>query len=138
MLKLCVIACDWKFTILQWNLFNGFQDQAKHQQAKIDEKKAGLVLQETEKLLTMQVQKSYDNLKVAAKGRITSKERLNAARESFKIINKKYNEGLTSQIEFIDAHNTLTSAEIGQIINQYDFYICAAELERVAALWIFE
>ncbi|HES59766.1 MAG TPA: TolC family protein, partial [Caldithrix sp.] len=124
--------------ILQWNLFNGFQDHSKRQQAKMDEEKANLVLQETEKLLTMQVQKSYDNLQVAAKARITSEERLKAARESFKIINKKYNEGLVSQIEFIDAHNSLISAEIGQIIHKYDYYICAAELERVAALWIFE
>ena len=124
--------------ILQWNLFNGFQDHSKRQQAQMDENKANLVLQETEKLLTMQVQKSYDNLLVAAKARITSEERLRAARESFKIINKKYSEGLASQIEFIDAHNSLTSAEIGRIINQYDYYIRAAELERVAALWIFE
>jgi outer membrane protein len=124
--------------ILQWNIFNGLQDHSKRQQAKMDEKKANLVLQETEKLLTMQVQRSYDNLQVAAKARITSEERLKAARESFKIINKKYNEGLASQIEFIDAHNSLTGAEIGQIINQYDYYIHAAELERVAALWIFE
>ena len=124
--------------ILQWNLFNGFQDHSKRQQAQMDENKANLVLQETEKLLTMQVQKSYDNLQVAAKARITSEERLRAARESFKIINKKYSEGLASQIEFIDAHNSLTSAEIGRIINQYDYYIRAAELERVAALWIFE
>lgn len=124
--------------ILQWNLFNGFQDYSKRQQAKMDEKKANLVLQETEKLLTMQVQKAYDNLQVAAKARITSEERVKAARESFKIFKKKYNEGLASQIEFIDAHNSLTGAEIGQIINQYDYYIHAAELERVAALWIFE
>jgi len=124
--------------ILQWNLFNGFQDHAKHQQAKMDEKRASLILQETEKLLTMQAQKSYDNLQVAAKARITSEERLKAASESFKIISKKYNEGLVSQIEFIDAHNALTGAEIGQILNQYDYYIYAAELERIAALWIFE
>lgn len=124
--------------ILQWNLFNGFQDHSKHQQAKVDERKADLVLKETEQLLTMQVQKAYDNLQVAAKGRITSEERLRAARESFKIINKKYGEGLVPQIEFMDAHNTLTSAEINKIINQYDYYIRAVELERIAGLYIFE
>jgi outer membrane protein len=124
--------------ILQWNLFNGFQDASRRQQAVMEMKKTGLVLQETERLLTMQAQKAYDNLQVAAKGRITSEERLKAARETFKIIDKKYAEGLASQIEYIDARNTLTSAETNKIISQYDYFIRAAELERTAALWIFE
>jgi len=124
--------------ILQWNLFNGFQDESKRQMAEIEKQKMLTTLHETESLICLQAQESYHNMKVAAKARITAENRLKAARESFKLINKKYEQGMAPHIEFIDARNAMTSAEVVNILSKYDFFIRSAEMERVAGLWKFE
>jgi len=124
--------------VLQWNLFNGFQDQTRRQMAEIEKQKLLKSLQETERLIILQVQQSFYNLDVARKGKITAEDRLEAARQSYQLIKRKYEEGMASQIEYMDARNTLTSAEVFHVLSQYDYLIRAAELERVAGLWKFK
>lgn len=119
--------------VLQWNLFNGFQDQAKKQRAAIEEKKYQTQLQETRNLIQLQVQEAVNNLKVAQKQIITAKDRVNSARQTFKLINKKYEQGMSAQIEYLDARNSLTNAEINLILSQYDYLIKNAEVERITA-----
>ena len=53
-------------------------------------------------------------------------------REAFKM---KYEEGMTSQIEYLDAQTTLTNASISAIISRYDYHITYAEFERITALY---
>ena len=124
--------------ILQWNLFNGFQDKAKREQAEIEKKKAETKLLETKKLISLQVEEASNNLTVSGKSLISAKEQVKSARESFKIIKKKYKEGMAAQIEYLDARKNLTSAEINNIISKYDYFINQAELERVTAKFLFE
>lgn len=124
--------------VLQWNLFNGFQDQTRRQIAQVEKQKLILSLQETEQLILLQAQEAYYNLDVARKSKITAQDRLEAARQSYHLIKRKYEEGLASQIEFMDARNTLTSAEVFHVLSQYEYLIRAAELERVAGLWQFK
>jgi outer membrane protein TolC len=124
--------------ILQWNLFNVFQDKSKRQLAEIEKQKIQTTLLETKRLILLQAQESNYNLRVAAKARITAEDRLTAARASFNLVSKKYQQGLGSHIEFIDARNAMTSAEYSNIISKYDYFIRSAEMERVAGLWEFE
>lgn len=124
--------------VLQWNLFNGFQDQTKRQIAQVEKQKLIKNLQETERLIMLQAQEAFYNLDVARKGKITAEDRLEAARQSYQLIKRKYEEGLASQIEYMDARNTLTSAEVFHVLSQYDYLIRSAELERVAGLWQFK
>lgn len=123
--------------VLHWNLFNGFQDKSKHQQALLEKIKLETQLEELEAKIKLQVQEAYDNLIVARKSIVSAKERLNSARKSFKLVSKKYEQGMSPQIEYLNARTTLTNAEINQIIARYDYYIEYAALERVAALHKF-
>ena len=120
--------------VLQWNLFNGFRDQARVQQAKIERRKLEAQRQELEKQLQLQVREAYHNLIVASKTLLAAQERVESARQSFRIVSRKYREGMSPQIEFLDARTTLTNAEIGDIIARYDYQIRRGEYEHVAAL----
>lgn len=120
--------------VLQWNLFNGFRDRARVQQAKIERKKLEAQRRELEKQLQLQVREAYHNLIVAGKTLLTAQERVESARKSFRIVSRKYREGMSPQIEFLDARTTLTNAEIGDIIARYDYQIRRGEYEQVAAL----
>ena len=119
--------------VLQWNLFNGFQDKSKRTQALLDKSRLETQLLELEKKIMLQVQEACDNLIVAHKSIISADDRLNSTKKSFKIIGKKYEQGMAPQIEYLNARTAFTNAEINQIIVKYDYCIKWAEFERVVA-----
>lgn len=119
--------------VLSWNLFNGFQDKSKYKQAALNKRKLETQFLELQSKIKLQVQEAVDNLVVARKTITSANERLTSAKKSFKIVNKKYEQGMASQIEYIDARTTFTNAGINQIIVKYDYGIKWAEFERAAA-----
>ena len=121
--------------VLQWNLFNGFQDKSKRKQALLEKSKLEVQQKELKIKIKLQVQEAYDNVYVASKTITSATERLNSAQKSFKIIKKKYDQGMAPQIEYLNARTSLTNAEVNQIIVKYDYFIKYAEFERVAAFY---
>lgn len=117
--------------VLNWNLFNGFQDKAKHQQAVADLKELETKYQELEKQINLQVQEAWDNLVVARKSILVAEDQLKSAQSSFEIVNKKYKEGMAPQIEFFNARTMFTNAEINNIIKRYDYQIKLAQFNHV-------
>ena len=74
-----------------------------------------------------------DRLLTAFKKTETARIQVASARASFEIVDKKYNQGMASQIEYLDARSALTSAEINETLIKYNFFIAQAEFERVTA-----
>jgi outer membrane protein len=116
--------------ILRWNLFNGFQDQARIQQAKIEKKQQQVKYAEVENQIKLQVQEIYNNVKVSQKTIHAAEDRLLSARKSFEIVDRKYREGILPHIVYLDARNNLTRSEINSVITRYEYYIDLVELER--------
>jgi len=119
--------------VLQWNLFNGFQDKEKIQQSSLEKRRYEVMKSEIQKKILLQVNEALQNMLVAEKSLTASKDRLTSAENSFMIIAKKYKEGMTPYIEYIDSRTTMTQAEINRIVTIYDYHIKKAELEKVVA-----
>ena len=81
----------------------------------------------------MDVRNAYENLRVVEKSIISSHKELTAAEKNFDIVRKRWEQGMAPQIEFLDAQNTYTQAELNAIIVNYDYFIKRAELEKAAA-----
>ena len=121
--------------VLEWNIFRGFQDKAKLQQAQLESQKLLTRQEEIKRRIELEVERIFDNLAVARKSVDVAEEQVQSARLSFKIVNKKYQEGIASQIEYLDAQTTLSDAAINAVLTRYDFYITHAEYERILALY---
>ena len=119
--------------VLQWNLFNGFSDKAKVEQSQWEKKIFETREEELRKQIKLQVRDAYQKLNVSRKTITTAEDRLKSAEKSFEIIEKKYKEGMASQIEFIDSRTTLTQAEINYLVTKYDLQNRMAEFEKVTA-----
>lgn len=120
--------------VLQWNLFRGLQDQANVEQAKWDKKTVELQKIETGNKIRLQVREAYNDLLVSLKSIEAATDRLKSSQKTFEIIDRKYLEGMSSQIEFIDARTTKTRAELNYILTKYNYRIKRAELEQVLAI----
>jgi outer membrane protein TolC len=124
--------------VAQWNIFNGFQDAARRQQANLEVSRLRTQLAELENQVALQVRIAFNDAAVAKAAIATANDRLASAQKSFELVAKKYEQGAAAQVEFIDARTAFTNAGINQILTTYDYYIKYAELERAAGLYSIE
>jgi outer membrane protein TolC len=122
--------------VLNWNLFQGFQDKSKVESAELEKRKIETQYEELKKRIELQTRQAYDNVILAYKKIEVSQTQLISSKASFDIINKKFQQGMITQVEFIDARTNLTNAQINSILANYDFFIDYAVLERISALYV--
>ncbi len=120
--------------VLSWNIFNGFGDNAKIEQAKYDSRAYSAKYQETQKLISIEVKRIAAQMNVAAKAVKTTRKQIEATTESYKIIARKYKEGITNQINLLKARNDKTMAELQNSIARFEYNTAVAELEKAACL----
>lgn len=119
--------------VASWNLFSGFQNLYQIQQAQLERKEAETKLEEVHSQIRLEVLEAHQNLLVAVQLVEAAEAMEKSARKSYESAERLYCEGMTPQIEFIDARNTLTSAETQAIVSRYDYFIRWAEYEKVTA-----
>ena len=120
--------------VLTWNIFEGFSNKARIRQAVIQNEMAESQLEEARKQIELQVIGAVNELSAADKGISAAASRLKNARESFRIIDKKYSEGQSSLIEYIDARTNMTQAEENLIISKFRYLTAFAEFERITGI----
>jgi outer membrane protein len=119
---------------MSWNLFSGFQNKSKVRQSVLEKEIADSRLDEARKQIELQVINTMNELLTAEKGIVAAEARLKNAREGFRLVSRKYEEGQANLIEFIDARTTLTQAEENLIISRFTYLSCFAEFEKVTAI----
>ncbi len=114
--------------VLQWKLFDGFQERARMQQARLDTRRLQIQREELGRQIALQVQDATDNLDVARRSLQVAEERVRASREGFRRVSRKFEEGMENQIALLDARDAWTRAELNLNITRYDVLIRLAEL----------
>ncbi len=120
--------------VLSWNLFNGGQDMARREQAAFARDEATYRRREAELGVRLQVENATDAVETARAALLAANDRQVSARRAFSLVERRYAEGLATQIEFLSARSSFTSAALNQVITRYTLAARQVELERAAAL----
>jgi outer membrane protein len=120
--------------VVSWNLFNGGQDAARRTAAALDVDRARTLRTDLAERIALEVRTVYDAATVAHDAIATADDRLEAARRTFELVRRRYEEGVASPIELVDARTGLTSAELNRVVTAYQYAIHFVDLERAAAL----
>ena len=120
--------------ILGWRLSLGGSDGARRSAAKADADRLRLRRAELEDLVRLDVRQAYDAAVVARDAIATAEARLAAAQRSFELVRRRYEEGLATQVEYLDARTAFTTAELNRSATVYRYAIRYVDLERAAAL----
>jgi outer membrane protein TolC len=120
--------------VVNWSVFNGGRDVAKRAAARGEVDRLRTLRREVEANIRLDVRQAYDAAAVARSAIGTASDRMNAARRTFELVRRRYEEGLASHIELVDARSTLTSAELNQSVTLYRYAMRTVDLERAAAL----
>jgi outer membrane protein TolC len=120
--------------VLSWNLFNGGRDRARREGARHEAERLRVRRTEAEDLIRLEVRQAWEAAVVARDAIATADAGLAAARRSFELVRRRWEEGLATQVEFLDARTTFTSAELNRSATLYRYAIRYVDLERAAAL----
>ncbi|MGH8189050.1 MAG: TolC family protein [Steroidobacteraceae bacterium] len=115
--------------VISWRLFDGGGDSARVRQARATQRQLVLRQEEIAQQIRLEVQQAFDRLVTARDSLVTAQARAEAARAGFRIASRKRDEGVISQVEFIDARSTLTSAELNHNLTRFEVLARRAELE---------
>lgn len=117
---------------LNYTIFNGGQTKSKIQQAKIESEKLRQQHSAVQQQIALQVTQAWNELENARNAWATAREGQRAAAESFRIINNKYRANQALLVEFLDAENRATAAQLQVLLAWSEVLIKEAALQKAA------
>ncbi|MBN2480550.1 MAG: TolC family protein [Bacteroidales bacterium] len=135
---------DYRFTgeydyflasvVLRWDLFEGFQNREKLQQARLDRKRLENSRQDVLKRIEIEATDGWYGYRSATLAMETSVIEEAAMRKAFDIIKRKYENGQSALLEYTDARTQWSQSMMNRIIKKYDYYIAYFDLLRITAV----
>lgn len=117
------------FTV-RWDVFNGFRNDTQVAQARIEERRAILNLEQARRDLEAELQVRVQNLGTAQEILQIAQANLRLAEENLALAEARFEEGAGSTLEIRDAQVKHTAAELQLIESRIDTGIARAALER--------
>jgi outer membrane protein TolC len=114
------------------NLFNGFKDYFTLQSASAIEDEVGFIEKSTMKNINLWINKSYREVKNNAAEYKKMVSSLKLAEENFRQNSKRFNSGMGTSLEVIDARLALEKIEIDMHVALYNYYSAIADLENAS------
>ncbi|MEO8471183.1 MAG: TolC family protein [Chryseolinea sp.] len=118
-------------------LFQGFRNTTAIRQSKLELQKTELTMRNTSLQLELALQTARNDMQTASRNYDASREQLKAAHSYFNLIDKGYQQGVNTLIEFLDARNQLTASQLQQTVKRYEMFTSTAKLERESASYTF-
>jgi len=120
--------------VAEVNLWDGRQKRGQLTQARLERRRAELALAETRQQLALQLARATDDYRAVATGYRAAEARRAALTRVFEIVSNREREGVANQLNFLDARNELTRAELNVEIVRQRLFTAAAQLDRAEAL----
>ncbi len=117
---------------LRWNLFNGFSDRARIEEASQSLRGAKAVEQQTANAVRLQVRQSYAGLKAAEERIAVAEAAIAQAEESLRITKNRYEAGLATVTELLRSETALLEVRTRRLAAIHDQRVAAAMLELAA------
>ena len=121
--------------VASWNLFNGWRDAARAEQAGLEARRLALQGEDAKRGVELQVRLAWQAAEVARAGIATAEDQRVAAARTHELVRRRAEEGLATPLELSQARTQLTAAELNAVFTSYDYYLRRVELDRAAALY---
>ena len=122
---------------LVWPLFKAGDNKYKIQQARIDIEAVDDQYRDLTQQLTLEQQTTVNNYHSAIEALQALGDAAGSAREAYRLVERRFDEGQALQVDLIDARNQYTNAEIRYSFGRLAVLNRAADLERVTAAYKF-
>ena len=117
-------------------IFNGNQARTNYEKSKLNVQTATLKKQTDLLNLKQGIYQAYYNAVAALEKFEANKKSVSTASRSFDLASKRYNVGLLNTIDYLTNQNNLFTAQINQLLSQYDYVFKMKVLEFYKGLGI--
>ena len=111
-------------------VFDGFQKHFRIQQSTLDYKKAQNSLKQFEQAATLETASAQATYNNAIKSFKTNKNNIELAESVLKTVQIKVKEGVSNNLELINAQTTLTTSQINMYDALYNFLVAKIDLDK--------
>jgi outer membrane protein len=116
---------------LSWPIFDGFATRSSVSKARAELYKAELSKARLAEGIDAEVRMAYDALKTAEATVRSQRENVNLAERGLEIAQARYDAGLMSNLEVLDAQAALTQARLGYYQSLHGYALAKLEMRRV-------
>ena len=116
--------------VLSWNLFDGLITTSKVEQARIELRRVGLTREELQERIKLEVEEAILNLREAEERISTQVKNVELAEESLRLAQVRYENGVGTSTEVLDARHALIQAKTFLFESLYDYSLAQARLEK--------
>lgn len=117
---------------LNFNLFSGGTDCARLAEAKARERQSERHLEAFRSSVRLEVRQAYLEARAAEKRAAAARDAVEQAQESLRIIQNRYEAGLTDITDLLRAQTAQLEARTAWLAALYDWHVARAALERAA------
>ncbi len=115
-------------------LFDGGAIRSRVDAARAVARQTAVRREETAREIELEVQQALDRLRTATDSLATAEARAEASSAGFRIASSKRDLGAINQVEFLDARNALTGAELNLNLTRFELLSRQAELAYATAV----
>ncbi len=118
----------------QFNIFDGFKTGGNVDEADAKYEKVTIREADVKKKVTLDVQKSFLTFQSNSKKVLEVEKNLESSKESFRVAQISYREGISPFIDVNQAQLVLINAEVTRVQSIYDYYVAKLDLLRATGL----
>ncbi|MBL7808472.1 MAG: TolC family protein [Saprospiraceae bacterium] len=119
---------------LSYDLFDGGLRRSKTQEARLKAEALRTQTEQVQQQIALQVTAAWYDLQAAQNSYQSSQTALRAAEETYRIVNNKYRAGQALLLEYLDAQNRVTTAQLQQILAWSEVLLKEAALKKAAGI----
>ena len=117
---------------LQWNILDGFTRKNRIEQAKIQNQKVQIGINQLQQSIDLQVNQAARNLSTSYEAVQVQKENVELAEEVLRVSTIKYREGVGSNLEVSTAETELETAQTNYYAALYQLLVAKVDYERAS------
>lgn len=115
--------------VLNWNLFSGGADRARIVEAQASHQRVAALRERQASAIALEVRDAFLALQTARERVTVAKDAVAHAEESLRIVQDRYDNGLTTIVELLDSETALTAARTNLTRTLYEATVGQARLE---------
>jgi outer membrane protein TolC len=113
---------------LEWPLLDGFRNRYATRQALVAAERAGIQLRRLENAVRLETRAAWQEVRERAEELRAREETVGLAQEAYRLARIRYRNGLSTQLEVLDAEVALTQARLARLQALYDYEMALARL----------
>lgn len=115
--------------VLSWAVWSGGAERSRTREARLERERLEIQREDAAATIRLELEAAALNARVSLATLATDTERVEAAQDAFRLVQRRRDEGTATALEFLDARASLTRAQLARSVSETEALIRLADLD---------